>query len=84
MTKAFIVIAVAFALTGCGKPAEKRIAEGGEFNVEQLFTVDGCTVYRFSDYGNARYFTNCKGNTNWSESCGKSCIKNQEIDGGMK
>lgn len=33
------------------------------YKVEYLFEHDGCKVYRFMDYGNYVYFTNCEGNT---------------------
>lgn len=46
-------------------------------------TVDGCTVYRFYDSGYKRYFTNCKGSTEWRENCGKNCSRNVSVDGGM-
>lgn len=48
--------------TGCiKKPLEISQTENKEFAVEKLFTFDGCTVYRFSDDGGIKYFTNCKG-----------------------
>jgi hypothetical protein len=31
------------------------------YEVDYLFTHDGCKVYRFYDRGNYVYFTNCKG-----------------------
>ena len=53
--------------------AEQKISarQGGDYTVEKLFTVDGCTVYRFNDCG-FKYFTNCKGSTQWTESSGKT------------
>jgi hypothetical protein len=60
------------ALVGCTKPAEKSSAVGREFVVETLFTHEGCTVYRFIDGGNHRYFTNCNGSTEWRETHGKT------------
>lgn len=66
-----LCIAAAFlALGGCTKPAESSVTTGAGFQVGKLFTVDGCTVYRFSDSG-YRYFTNCSGST-FGDTGGKS------------
>lgn len=78
MTKALIILAMAL-LAGCGKPAETSTAVGAEFVVDKLFTHEGCTVYRFSDGGNARYYTNC-GSTAWTRQCGKGCVRQEGID----
>lgn len=69
------------ALLGCAKQAETTTSRG-DFVVDTLFTVDGCTVYRFRDLGSARYFTNCSGSTEWRESCGKNCVREVSISGG--
>ena len=58
MNKTLIILAVAL-LAGCSKQAETSTAVGAEFVVDKLFTHEGCTVYRFYDGGNARYYTNC-------------------------
>lgn len=84
---AIIALASVLALTGCEgrKPAEESQRAGVEFQVDRLFTVDGCTVYRFSDNGYLRYFTNCSGSTQWDDTyqCGKSqCKRPQGIQGG--
>jgi hypothetical protein len=79
MTKTLIILAVAL-LVGCGKPAETSTSVGREFVVDKLFTHEGCTVYRFTDHGKARYFTNCQGSTNWTEGCGKGCTRQMDID----
>lgn len=73
--KHLIVAALAtslLALAGCGKPAESSVRAGSDFKVDKLFTVDGCTVYRFSDAGHWRYFTNCSGSTAYTNTVGKS------------
>lgn len=67
----FIAVAIA-ALSGCEKMAETSTQAGVEFKVDRLFTTDGCTVYRFSDAGRNRYFTNCHGSTEWQEQSGKT------------
>lgn len=72
-----------FALFGCEKQAEMSQPAGVGFQVDKLFTVDGCTVYRFYDTGR-RYFTDCKGSTEWQESCGKNCSKDAGVYGGAQ
>lgn len=79
MTKTLIILAVAL-LTGCFKPAETSTSAGREFVVDKLFTHEGCTVYRFYDGGNSRYYTNCQGSTTWREGCGKNCTRDMDID----
>lgn len=77
-----IIIAAAIALTGCAKQAEQSQAAGSEFVVDTLFTVNNCTVHRFSDAGRYVYFTNCEGSTSYShlEQCGKTpCSRNKEV-----
>ena len=77
----YILVLVAVLLTACNKEPEASQAVGIGFKVETLFTVDGCTVYRFSDAG-YKYFTNCKGTTSWQENCGKACTRDVNIGGG--
>lgn len=77
------IIAVSAILVGCEKPAESTAFRGAGFKVETLFTHEGCTVYRFADVGNFRYYTNCKSGhhntTVWNESCGNGCSRGVEI-----
>ena len=70
----YFIIAVVLVLTGCYEkiPAQEVSVVGGQYQVGKLFTVDGCSVYRFNDNGYNRYFTNCNGATQWSEPAGKS------------
>ena len=56
---------IVLALTGCQKEAEQSQAAGSNFKVDKLFTVDGCTVYRFTD-DRTVYFTNCSGSASYS------------------
>lgn len=76
-----MLMVAALMLTACNKEPETTRAAGVGFKVETLFTVDGCTVYRFAD-GGYKYFTNCKGTTEWSENCGKACTREVSIGGG--
>lgn len=61
-------------------PAMESV-QSGSFNVEKLFTNDGCSVYRFHDAGYYRYYSKCSGSTSsdtsysYSESCGKNCTR---------
>ena len=71
--KYLAVLIAALALTACAKKAETSTQAGRDFVVEKLFTHEGCTVYRFLDGYNYRYFTNCSGSTTWNESRGKNC-----------
>lgn len=75
-------LAALLALAGCGKPAETTSRAGLDFTVDRLFTHDGCSVYRFSDAGSYRYFTNCSGTVEWRESCGKNCSRDVQVPGG--
>ena len=80
--KLIVALLASVALTACsgGKPEETR-AVGVDFQVDKLFTTDGCTVYRFADAGAYRYFTNCTGSTSWRESCGKHCTRDVAVEG---
>lgn len=78
--KTVLAILALAILAGCSKPAETSTNVGVEFVVDKLFTHEGCTVYRFSDGGSKRYFTNCSGSTNWQESCGKNCTRNMNVN----
>lgn len=79
--KRILMVAIALALVACEKPPEQTKAVGNGFNVERLFTHEGCTVYRFDDGGRYRYYTKCdtQSNVSWQEYCGKSCSKNVAI-----
>lgn len=68
-----LLIISALLLTACGKVPESSVTKG-EFNVERLFTVDGCTAYRFNDAGRYIYYTNCAGTTQTTtpRQCGKT------------
>ena len=79
MKRAVAIAACALVLAACGKPAERSTPAGVGFSVDRLFTHEGCTVYRFGDAGEYRYFTKCEGaaysGSSWSES--RPCSKSQ-------
>ena len=83
MKKLIICIFVALSLVGCQpSTGETNAVVGvGQIEVSKLFTYDGCTVYRFLDYGDFRYFTNCGGQsqTSCSENCGKNCTRHMDV-----
>jgi hypothetical protein len=64
-------ILIALLMCGCGDKEPKK----SDFQVDALFTKDGCTVYRFrgelQGEGHYGYFTNCNGSAEWSYQCGK-------------
>ena len=76
---AAIVVVVVTLLTGCEKEPESTVAVGVEqdFKVGRLFTVDGCTAYRFYDNGLAIYYTNCNGATDSTYRNGKNVMHQQ-------
>jgi len=66
MSKLAILTALSIILAGCfaQRPlASEQPKNNKTYEVEYLFEHDGCKVYRFSDFGNWVYFTNCNGET---------------------
>lgn len=68
-----LILLAAILLVGCEKDPESVQMVGSDFKVGKLFTVDGCTVYRFADGGRPVYFTNCPGqaSSSYTRSNGK-------------
>jgi len=66
MKKVLISLTLGLILfTSCKRePTEVVKTNNTNFNVELLFEVDGCKVYRFWD-GGYKYFTTCNGSVNW-------------------
>lgn len=57
---AVAVVGMIAALVGCGTDAVSvSTTNNPEVNAEHLFSMDGCKVYRFKDYGSAHYFVKC-------------------------
>lgn len=77
------VLLASLALAGCGGAGTSVPTRGAvdAFNVERLFEVDGCVVFRFYDHMNAHYFTNCAGQTTSTVACGKGCYREERIGG---
>lgn len=81
MVKRYLWVVFVLCMAGCAGQAEttKRV---GDFDVERLFDVDGCTVYRFRDAGYYRYFSRCGSRSSgvtWTEGCGKNCTSSVDI-----
>ena len=79
-----ILLVVAALALSCERKAERTSpTSNAEFQIERLFTHDGCTVYRFAD-GNYRYFVKCaageRATVEWQEPCGKGCTRDVQID----
>jgi hypothetical protein len=63
--KPLAILILTFVMLSC-KTTREPISKTVPFNnktyeVQYLFEHDGCKVYRFFDYGNFVYFTNCNG-----------------------
>lgn len=76
INKITMAITMAVLLAGCnGEP--EVVQQTGDFRVGRLFTIDGCTAYRFSDGGRLVYFTNCPGVTDQRYTSGKNTYDRQ-------
>lgn len=58
MAKRVLVVIATLALVACGERPERTI-QLNNIQLNQMFQVDGCTIYRFHEYGYARYFGIC-------------------------
>lgn len=65
------ILLIIFSITACTGPSENQLIKN-TYEVDTLFTHEGCTVYRFKDVFHSIYFTNCHGETSWRQSMGKS------------
>ena len=62
--KSLLILIVSCEFLSCTRqiPVSKVTPENNKtYRVDFLFEHDGCKVYRFLDYGNFVYFTNCNG-----------------------
>jgi len=63
--KLSLILMVSSGFLSCNRhiPVSSVAPENNKtYTVHFLFEHDGCKVYRFNDYGNLVYFTNCNGN----------------------
>ena len=77
----YLLLVSLLMLAACQKQGTPVHAPNQDFGVEKLFTVEGCTVYRFYD-DRTVYFTNCSGATHYEQSCGKNCTQGVSVEGG--
>lgn len=82
--KTMTLIVNAILLGGCYAPAlETSATSNPALTVQDLFTHDGCHVYRFYDNG-AHYFVKCesvaaRAQTESRIPCGKGCVHEESI-----
>jgi hypothetical protein len=72
-----LAAACAVIVVSCAKPVEQTETNNPSFSVSKLFTHEGCTVYRFYDFGYYRYYVNCSGSviSSVTERCGDECSR---------
>jgi hypothetical protein len=64
-----LIPGIAIVMAGCVYPryaqpiATTQPDNNIDYKVSYLFEYGGCKIYRFYDYGNTVYFTNCGGDT---------------------
>ncbi|HET7371857.1 MAG TPA: DUF4884 domain-containing protein [Gemmatimonadaceae bacterium] len=77
-----IILLLAIAVSGClATPVSSSPTNNQDIDVQQLFTHEGCTVYRFRD-GGYHYYVRCAqgvAQTMSPQSCGKNCVRDEAI-----
>lgn len=70
-----IVVVVIFVFWGykASKPVGSAVTSNPEIPLSLLFEHEGCSIYRFYDAGNHRYFADCRGSISSQVNCGKNC-----------
>lgn len=85
--KLFIVVAVIVLAACTEKPLSTIQSNNPNYQVDKLFSHEGCDVYRFEDGGH-KYFVRCADktsvSTNWTETCGRGCSRNVNVVGATK
>lgn len=79
--KKFVLVGIAaLFLYGCKQsPESVQTVRADGFQVDILFTHEGCRMYRFLDGSRFVYYSNCVGSTQWRENCGKNCSRDQHV-----
>lgn len=79
--KILLLAALALStLTGCREEQVEAVpTDNPTFEVVKLFTVDGCTIYRFDD-GRRVHFADCRGSVSNQERyvCGRTGRHNEQ------
>ena len=72
--KKLIIIALLFASCDDRQPQKEVETSNNDYQIQLLFEIDGCKVYRFYDKSEWRYFANTKGSISsyHSEQSGKT------------
>lgn len=71
-------LALAVALAGCGvQSTDTTSTDNPEVKVERLFRFEHCTIYRFTDYGDAVHYADCSGHATTSERDSYQCGKHR-------
>lgn len=77
MKKAILLMAV-LALAGCSKDPVASVQTNNQaVSIDELFTHDGVTVWRFNDAGHYVYFTSPPTNvkSSYTQHFGKGCAR---------
>ena len=87
--KNIIVLFMVLVLGGCAgdtPPLKKQTTSNG-YEVQKLFSNEGCNIYRFEDASHYRYYTTCKKSekvttsSGYNQQVGKSVVfKPEEIN----
>lgn len=80
--KNLLLVFLCLGIVSCAKKSEhtETVGPGKEYQVERLFTYEGCTVYRFQDVGRFIHYTNCNGQTTYRHTCGKNCEHDENVE----
>jgi hypothetical protein len=77
-----LILLFAIVSTACvSAPVSSSPTNNQAIDVEQLFTHEGCTVYRFRD-GPYHYYVRCDNGTAQTispQSCGKNCVRDEIV-----
>lgn len=77
-----ILIAILLSIAGCENQAVGTSdTSNRQIQVDNLFSHDGCTIYRFHDGGYLHYYAKCDNSAEVTNrySCGKSCTIEDSI-----
>ena len=82
--KTILLLLVILLFSACTKkPISVSNTDNIDINVGELFTHEGCTVYRFSDNGDYHYYAHCVNGSSETivrrhEPCGRNCTRSYD------
>lgn len=85
ITIIIFIILIALLQSCCQKSQKVKTViptDNSDYQVSQLFTINGCKIYRFIDAEHYKYFTDCRGSvtSQYSQQEGKVTLtKTEEI-----